>query len=101
MDSKRKLTLITAGVAVIYTIVLIGWHIYTPADNFSLQTPGADNRPEGNARKADDVVVGEFFMKYDEKPQTRLMFLRIFRKCGLLIQEKVMPLLSFSRARCM
>jgi len=66
MDSKRKLTLITAGVAVIYTIVLIGWHIYTPADNFSLQTPGADNRPEGNARKADDVVVGEFFMKYDE-----------------------------------
>ena len=66
MDSKRKLTLITAGVAVIYTIVLIGWHIYTPADNFSLQAPGADNRPEGNARKADDVVVGEFFMKYDE-----------------------------------
>ena len=66
MDSKRKLTLITAGVAVIYTIVLIGWHIYTPAANFSLQAPGADNRPEGNARKADDVVVGEFFMKYDE-----------------------------------
>jgi outer membrane protein assembly factor BamB len=66
MDSKRRLTLITAGVTVIYTIVLIGWHVYTPAGNFSLQAPGADNRPEGSARKADDVVVGEFFMKYDE-----------------------------------
>lgn len=66
MDSKRKLTWITAGVALIYTLVLVGWHVYTPAGNFALQVPGADNRPEGSARKADDVVIGEFFMKYDE-----------------------------------
>ena len=66
MDNKKNLTLITVGVAVIYLIVLVGWQVYTPADNFSLQEPGADNRPEGSARKADDVVVGEFFMKYDE-----------------------------------
>lgn len=70
MDNKKKLTLITAGVAAAYTLLLIGWHVYTPAGNFALQEPGADNRPEGNARKADDVVIGEFFMKYDENAET-------------------------------
>ena len=69
MDSKRKLTWITAGVAAAYALVLIGWQVYTPADRFALQVPGADNRPEGSARKADDVVIGEFFMKYDENAE--------------------------------
>ncbi|KAA6346787.1 hypothetical protein EZS27_005732 [termite gut metagenome] len=46
--------------------VIVGWHIYSPKRNFSLQAPGADNRPEGLARKANDVLIGEFFMRYDD-----------------------------------
>ncbi|KAA6316857.1 hypothetical protein EZS27_032894, partial [termite gut metagenome] len=50
----------------IYVSVIVGWHIYSPKRNFSLQAPGADNRPEGLARKANDVLIGEFFMRYDD-----------------------------------
>ncbi|KAA6322033.1 hypothetical protein EZS27_028388 [termite gut metagenome] len=46
--------------------VIVGWHIYSPRKSFSLQMPGADNRPEGLARKANDVLIGEFFMRYDD-----------------------------------
>lgn len=62
--NKKALTLITVAVAVFYAALLAGWHLYNPYQHLSLQEPGADNRPEGTARKADDVVIGEFFMRY-------------------------------------
>ena len=64
MDNK-KLTIITVALAVLYAALLIGWHLYDPYKSLQTQEPGADNRPEGTARKADDVVIGEFFMQYD------------------------------------
>ncbi|MBP5486504.1 MAG: PQQ-like beta-propeller repeat protein [Bacteroidales bacterium] len=66
MDSKRILTCVTIGVAVIWTALMFFWILRDPYKGMSTFEPGADNRPEGTARKADDVVVGEFFMKYDE-----------------------------------
>lgn len=62
MNKTRAITL--AAIAV-WTAVLIGWHLYNPSTSFSTFTPGADKRPPGSERKADDVVIGEFFMKYD------------------------------------
>jgi outer membrane protein assembly factor BamB len=68
-----KIKSITIAVALIYTGVIIGWHHYTPGRKLAIQAPGADNRPEGSTtRAADDVVIGEFFMKYDETTQTTL-----------------------------
>ena len=64
--NKNKIKFITILVALIYIGVIVFWHLYTPDYNITIQKPGADNRPEGNARKADDVVVGEFFMRYAE-----------------------------------
>lgn len=64
---KNKLTLITVGLIAFYTVVLIGWHFYDPTGDFTQAVPGADNRPKGNARKADDVLIGEFFMKADDQ----------------------------------
>ena len=69
MDNK-KLTIITAGLAILYAILLIGWHLYDPYRSLATQEPGADNRPEGTARKADDVVIGEFFMDYAQPAPT-------------------------------
>lgn len=57
---------VTVGVVLIYIGILIGWHVYTPREELVAQLPGADNRPEGLTRKADDVVIGEYFMKYDD-----------------------------------
>ena len=37
--------------------------MYDPTRGFTEAVPGADNRPEGSARKADDVVIGEYFIK--------------------------------------
>lgn len=59
----NKLTLITVGLAVFYLLVLVGWHLYDPTRGFTEAVPGADNRPEGSARKADEVVIGEYFIK--------------------------------------
>ena len=50
----------------VYTGAIVFWHLYTPDYNLTVQNPGADNRPEGSVRKADDVVIGEFFMHYAE-----------------------------------
>ncbi len=67
MEKKKAITLITAGVAFLYTAILVGWQLYTPSDTrFVLQEPGADNRPQGMERKTDDVLIGEFFMKYTD-----------------------------------
>jgi len=60
---KNKVTLLTAALVIFYLLVLIGWHLYDPTTHFTEAVPGADHRPEGHARKADDVLIGEFFMK--------------------------------------
>lgn len=65
MINKKTLTWITASLAVLYTLLLLGWHLYDPYRRLTTQEPGSDNRPEGMARRADDVVVGEFFLPYD------------------------------------
>lgn len=70
MMKKKIVTIITLSAVAVYTAAIIGWHLYVPRDNLTIQAPGADNRPEGTARKADDVLIGEFFMKYDDAPQT-------------------------------
>ena len=56
--------------AIIYVIAILWWHIYTPMEHLSLQEPGADNRPEGTSRSADDVVIGEIFMRYADSSPT-------------------------------
>lgn len=61
----KKRTLIIGIVATVYTAVLIGWHLYNPTSGLTEFHPGADNRPPGTERKADDVVIGEFFMEYE------------------------------------
>ena len=72
MDKKRLLTYVTIGVAALWTVLIAVWHIRDPYKDMSTFEPGADNRPEGTARKADDVVIGEFFMKYEEPAPTGL-----------------------------
>ena len=63
---KNTLTYVTLGTVVLYTAILVGWHLYTPHSDLTTSEPGADKRPANLARKADEVKVGEFFMKYDE-----------------------------------
>ena len=66
MDTKRSIQLVTIAAALVYLGVVVGWHVYSPPRAFVLQAPGADNRPPETARKADDVRIGEFFMRYDD-----------------------------------
>jgi len=66
LKNKNIIGLITVLVVLIYTGAIVFWHLYTPDYKITIQNPGADNRPEGTARKADDVVIGEFFMRYAE-----------------------------------
>lgn len=61
----NKIKWITAGTALFWIGVLVAWHVYDPSTGFTTHEPGADHRPAGNARKADDVVIGEYFMKYE------------------------------------
>jgi len=68
MKRNRIVTGITVFAVLLYTGLIIGWHLYAPHENLTIQAPGADNRPEGTARKANDVLIGEFFMKYEELP---------------------------------
>ena len=56
--------------AFVFLGAIVWWHIYTPMEHLSTQEPGADNRPEGTARSASDVVIGEFFMRYAESSST-------------------------------
>jgi len=60
---KKKINIITAAV---YIALIVGWHLYTPHRNLAIQAPGADNRPPETARKANDVRIGEFFMRYED-----------------------------------
>lgn len=64
---EKKTWIITVATVVVYTLILVGWHLYMSRENLTIQAPGADNRPEGLARKADEVVIGEYFMKYEEE----------------------------------
>ena len=66
VNSKKIITIITAAVALLYTGIIVGWHLYTPRDGLTIQNPGADNRPEGTARSIDDVHIGLNFMRYDD-----------------------------------
>jgi len=66
MKSKNIIRFATGLAVLIYIGLIVWWHLYTPSQEITIQNPGADNRPEGSARKADDVVIGEFFMRYAE-----------------------------------
>ncbi|MCD8260919.1 MAG: hypothetical protein LUD15_05015 [Bacteroides sp.] len=67
MEQKKIITYTTVAVILLYIGVIAGWHIYTPERHtFLLHEPGADNRPEGVTRTVDDVVIGEYFMRYAE-----------------------------------
>jgi len=64
--SRKTVAAITVATALIYIGIIVGWHLYTPRENLDIQAPGADNRPEGMARSINDVLIGEFFMRYDD-----------------------------------
>lgn len=68
----RKLIYVAAATAAVYLILILWWHLRMPVGDLTVQNPGADNRPAGLERKADDVVVGEYFMRYKEDFQTSL-----------------------------
>lgn len=63
--NDKKITWITVGVMAFYTSLLVAWHLYDPSASFTESQPGADHRPAGQVRKADDVLIGEFFMQED------------------------------------
>ena len=65
VKEKRIVAGITILAIIFYSGIIIGWHLYAPHEHLTVQAPGADNRPEGLARAANDVVIGEYFMKYD------------------------------------
>ncbi len=66
MKGKRIVTGITVLLVLLYTGIIVGWHVYAPRTDLAIQSPGADNRPAGQTRAADDVLIGEFFMKYED-----------------------------------
>ncbi len=71
MTQKKIILWVTVGLVVVYAGVLTGWHVYSPERSaFTLHEPGADNRPEGLQRRADDVIIGEYFMRYSEDDPT-------------------------------
>lgn len=63
MMNEKKITWITLGFIVLYLCLLLAWHFYDPTASLTEQQPGADHRPAGQVRKADDVRIGEFFMQ--------------------------------------
>ena len=63
MINNKRITWITVGFIAFYLCLLIGWHCYDPSSSFTAALPGADNRPAGTVRKANEVVIGEFFMQ--------------------------------------
>ena len=69
---EKRLIYVATATALVYVALLAGWHLHTPKQDFDLHLPGADNRPEGLERKADDVVIGEYFMRYEEAFSTEL-----------------------------
>ena len=64
---KKIVQTITIITVIIYTGLIAGWQLMPSKTDFSIQAPGADNRPEGLTRSASDVKIGEFFMLYEEE----------------------------------
>ena len=64
---KKIIQGVTIGIILIYFMLMVGWHIMPSNENFTIQAPGADNRPENLARSANDVKIGEFFMRYEDE----------------------------------
>ena len=54
---KHLITLSTILITLIYTGIIIFWHLYTPKASLTIQAPGADHRPEGSERAANDVLI--------------------------------------------
>ncbi|PTN08229.1 PQQ-binding-like beta-propeller repeat protein [Mangrovibacterium marinum] len=71
MNEKRIIKAITYLSILVFAGAIVGWHLHSPRRDFEVLAPGADNRPEGLARNADDVKIGEFFMRYNEESSTR------------------------------
>jgi outer membrane protein assembly factor BamB len=61
---KLEITVTLLAIAA-FLAAVVGWHVYPTQKEFAVQAPGADNRPEGLVRKANEVRIGEFFMRYD------------------------------------
>jgi outer membrane protein assembly factor BamB len=70
MKQNTIIRLITISVVLIFAAMIVFWNFYSPDSNIVIQNPGADNRPEGSARSADDVVIGEYFMRFSESSPT-------------------------------
>ena len=66
MKAERIILSVTITTALIYFGLIIWWHVYIPGNELEMQIPGKDNRPEVSARRANEVKIGEFFMRYDE-----------------------------------
>ena len=66
MNLRKITTTVTVAVTLLYACVIVIWHLYTPRSDLSVQDPGADHRPEGTVRSINDVLIGEFFMKYED-----------------------------------
>ena len=66
MKEKKIIQTITILTVLVYTGLIAGWQLMPPKTDFTIQAPGADNRPEGLKRSASDVKIGEFFMRYEE-----------------------------------
>lgn len=69
---KKTTTVITLAVILLYVGLLVGWQLHVPKKPFAEQVPGADNRPAELARTANQVRIGEFFMKYEDTPDSPL-----------------------------
>ena len=72
MKDRGLLFWIPAALALVYALLIAGWHLYDPTRRLERQEPGADHRPEGLERHADDVRIGEFYMQYAEAPASPL-----------------------------
>jgi outer membrane protein assembly factor BamB len=65
---KKTILAISLLTVFIYTGAIVWWHLYAPQQEKTILAPGADNRPEGLGRLAEDIDIGRFFMRYVENP---------------------------------
>ncbi|MFV0376358.1 MAG: PQQ-binding-like beta-propeller repeat protein [Mangrovibacterium sp.] len=72
MNESKIIKLVSYFTAIVLIGVIVWWHLYSPGQDFEILAPGADNRPAELARKADDVKIGEFFMRYNEDDNSTL-----------------------------
>lgn len=70
MNEKKLIKGITYLTILVFASAIVGWHLHSPRQDFEILAPGADNRPAGLARRADDVKIGEFFMRYNDESST-------------------------------